>query len=188
MSSNENPGTLNRTEFERLFKTHFAFLCNFAQQYVQDQDTAQEICQRVFITLWEKRKEMDPSRSIKSYLFTAVRNRCLNHIRDQKKFRSEILDLDCGQIEFSWEDSDQFAEAELRERIETALAGLPDKCRLVFEMSRFRQMRYQDIAEELDISPKTVEAHMSKALKTLKEALKDYHFVMIWWILWDFLQ
>ena len=173
---------LDRTAFEQLFKSHFAYLCNFAKQYVQDQDVAQEICQQVFIRLWEKRADIDPKLSIQSYLFTAVKNRCLNYLRDNKKYRSRVLDLDCGDLDFSREDEDLFAEAELKRRIEEALAQLPEKCRLVFEMSRYRNMKYQEIAEELDISAKTVEAHMSKALKTLRKALSDYG--LIWFLFW----
>jgi RNA polymerase sigma-70 factor (ECF subfamily) len=179
---------LTRQDFEALFKEHFAFLCNFAQQYVHDGDTAQDICQRVFIRLWEKREEMDPHKSIQSYLFTAVKNRCLNHLRDNKKYRSKVLDLDCGDIDFSREDTDQLATDELRARIQEALNDLPEKCRMVFEMSRFQQMKYQEIADELDISQKTVEAHISKALKSLKEALKDYRIGLVPLIvfLWEF--
>lgn len=173
---------LDRPAFEQLFKSHFAYLCHFAGQYVQDRDAAQDICQQVFIRLWEKREEMDPNQSIPSYLFTAVKNRCLNHLRDTKKYRSKILDLDCGDLDFSREDQDLLAAEELQRRIEEALASLPDKCRAVFERSRYRQMKYQEIAEELDISPKTVEAHMSKALKTLREALSDYELGLL--LLW----
>jgi RNA polymerase sigma-70 factor (ECF subfamily) len=181
--------SLSKQEFEALFKSHFAFLCNFAQQYVHDRDAAQDICQKAFIRLWEKRAEMDPQQSIKSYLFTAVKNRCLNYLRDHKKYRSKILDLDCGDIDFSREDDDRLAAEDLQNRIDQALSQLPEKCRQVFEMSRYRQMKYQEIADELDISPKTVEAHMSKALKTLKEALSDYFIILItlMMILWKML-
>ncbi len=177
---------LDQPEFERLFKTHFAHLCNFARQYVHDEDAAQDITQKVFIRLWEKRAEMDPQQSIKSYLFTAVRNRCLNYLRDNKKYRSQVLDLDCGEIDFSREDEDHLAAEDLRRRIEQALSTLPEKCRLVFEMSRYRQMKYQEIADELNIAPKTVEAHMSKALKTLRAALQDYMIALLFWwgMLW----
>ncbi len=188
----DKPGhtALDQKEFERLFKTHFAYLCKFARQYIPDEDTAQDICQGVFIRLWEKRAEMNPRKSIKSYLFTAVRNRCLNYIRDHKKYRSRILDLECGEIDFASEDEDHFAEAELRARIEQALDSLPEKCRLVFEMSRYRQMKYQEIADELGIALKTVEAHMSKALKALKEALRDYRVVLalLMMLLWEALK
>jgi len=164
--------------FEDLFKTYFQHLCSFAQQYVGDADAAQDICQKVFIRLWEKREEMDPKKAIKSYLFTSVKNRCLNYIRDHKKYRSQILDLDCGDFDL-FSEEDHFAEEELKDKIEAALSTLPPKCRLVFEMSRYQQMKYNEIAEELDISQKTVEAHMSKAMKSLRQELKDYLFIFI---------
>ena len=174
---------LDQKGLEELFKAHFAFLCNFARQYVHDDDVAQDICQGVFSRLWEKREEMDPNQSIKSYLFTSVKNRCLNYIRDHRKYRSRILDLDCGDIDFGQDDHDLFAVEELRQRIEETLNSLPDKCRQVFELSRYRQMKYSEIAEEMNIAQKTVEAHMSKALKTLKEALKDYGLFVLWILL-----
>ena len=179
MATEPSHTAFDKVQFEQLFKSHFAFLCNFAGQYVEDRDTAQDICQKVFIRLWEKREEMDPKQSIKSYLFTSVKNRCLNHIRDQQKYRSKVLDLDCGDIDFAQEDTDALATEELKQRIEAALAKLPDKCRLVFEMSRYQQKKYKEIAEELDIAQKTVEAHMSKAIKTLRTELKDYYFLAL---------
>lgn len=161
-----------------LFKSHFQYLCHFAQQYVADADTARDICQKVFINLWEKRAEIDSSKSLKSYLFTSVKNRCLNHIRDQKKFRSKVLDLDCADFSVV-ADTDHFAVEELQDKIEKALGALPEKCRLVFEMSRFQSMKYKEIAEELAISQKTVEAHISKAMKHLREHLEEYLFIFI---------
>jgi len=177
------PGTELHTifterQFEALFKLHFQYLCNFARQYVGDTDAAQEITQKVFITLWEKREEMDPKLAVKSYLFTSVKNRCLNFIRDNKTYRSKVLDLDCGEVVIGIEE-EYFEEEELKEQIREALASLPPTCRKVFEMSRFQQMKYKEISEELEISQKTVEAHMSKALKMLREALKQYLLILL---------
>ncbi len=80
MSEQTQYDPLDKAQFERLFKTHFQYLCNFAQQYVGDADAAQDLCQKVFIMLWEKREHIDPRKSIKSYLFTAVKNRALNYL------------------------------------------------------------------------------------------------------------
>ncbi len=178
MSSTDTYPEFDQQQFEQLFRSHFAYLCNYALQYVEDMDTAQEICQKVFIRLWEKRAEMDPRQSIKSYLFTAVRNRCLNYIRDNKKYRSTILDLDCGDFDLAGEEDD-YAMEDLQQKVNAALNELPEKCRLVFEMSRFQGLKYREIAEELEISQKTVEAHMSKAMKMLRERLKDYFFLFL---------
>ena len=183
MSRQTPDHSFTKAQFEKLFKAHFSYLCNFAQQYVEDADTAQDICQRVFITLWEKRSEIDSQKSIKSYLFTAVRNRCLNYIRDNKKYRSKILDIDCGDFEMGIEE-DYFEAEELQNRIKNALDQLPEKCRKVFEMSRFQQMKYREIAEELNISQKTVEAHMTKAMKELRKQLKEFVAILIFILLW----
>jgi RNA polymerase sigma-70 factor (ECF subfamily) len=152
-----------------------------------DADSAQDICQKVFIGLWEKRADMDMNKSIKSYLFTAVKNRCLNHIRDHKKYRSQLLDVDCGDLEFVSEDTDRFAEKELQDKIERVLDSLPPKCRQVFELSRYQDMKYREIAVELDISQKTVEAHMTKAMKIFRQALKDYGWSVILFLSNDYL-
>ena len=173
MSDNKENRILTEADLESLFKQHFKFLCNFANQYVEDLDIAQDICQRVFINLWEKRQDIDPNKSVKSYLFTSVKNKCLNYIRDNKKFRSKVLDLDCGDFDLTVEQ-DSLSGDDLTDRINSALAELPPKCRLVFEMSRIQGMKYREIAEELELSQKTVEAHMSKAIKTMRERLKDY--------------
>ena len=179
MSEPNAHDTLTNSQFEHLFKLHFVPLCKYAHQYVPDVDTAQDICQKVFIALWEKREQIDPKKSIKSYLFTAVRNRCLNYIRDNKKYRSQVLDLDCGDFDIvNTEEEDYDLEA-LQARIKTALETLPEKCRLVFEMSRFQNMKYREIVEELNIAQKTVEAHMSKAMKLLRIQLKDYTLGLI---------
>lgn len=178
--------SLDKAHFERLFRTEISRLHNFAKQYVQDSDTAMDICQQVFITLWEKREQIDMAKAVRTYLYTSVRNRCLNHIRDHKKFRSKVLDLDCGNIDIEGFTEIEQDTAELETKIDDALTLLPEKCRQVFEMSRFREMKYREIAEELDISQKTVEAHMSKAMRILREALQEYR-MGLWYMLYFFI-
>lgn len=146
--------------------------------YVNDRDSAQEIVQDVFINLWEKRETIDPGKPVKSYLFTSVRNRCLNFIRDHKKFRSYYLDVEL-EMEVKWEDNDNLSEADTERRVSEALNKLPEKCREVFELSRFDELKYKEIAEKLGISVKTVEVQMSKALKVMRGELKDLLIVLI---------
>ncbi|MDA7501646.1 RNA polymerase sigma-70 factor [Chitinophagales bacterium] len=169
---------LEKIQFEQLFKSLFPSLCSYVQQFIADKDASQEICQQVFIRLWEKREQIDPTQNIKAYLFRAVKNKSLNYIRDHKKFRSQILDLDCLELEFTSEN-DQNEIDDLKQSIEKSLQKLPSKCREVFELSKFHQLKYREIAEELDISPKTVEAHMSKALKALREDLGRFWFLFL---------
>ncbi len=169
---------MSKEEFEILFRSHYGMLVNFANSFLQDLDSAQEIVQDVFIRLWEKRAEVDPQKSVKSYLYSSVRNRSLNYIRDHKKFRNEYLDIEQAlDAEFAVEIA---GKSNLEERIEQALQKLPPKCRQIFEMSRFEEKKYKVIAGELNISPKTVEAQMSKALRIMRAELQDYLFLFIW--------
>jgi RNA polymerase sigma-70 factor (ECF subfamily) len=170
--------SLDRKLFEQLFRQYFGELCNFARSYINDDDTAKEITQNVFINLWQNKKNIDSGKSVKSYLFTSVRNRCLNHIRDNKKFRSSVLDVEIADYETAYE-SDAISVAELETKISSALDKLPERCRQVFMLNRFEDLKYKEVAEKLGISIKTVEVQMSKALKILREELKDYIYVLI---------
>jgi RNA polymerase sigma-70 factor (ECF subfamily) len=170
-------------KFEKLFREHFTALCYFAKKYLGDMDSSKEIVHSVFIKIWENRAEFDWEKPAKSYLFTSVYNRSLNFIRDNKRFVStgadEILENSDNVSEFQ----DNLEVAELEGRIKQALQTLPEKCREVFELNRFEGKKYAEIAEELNISVKTVETHMSKALKILKEELKDYLYLFILFLL-----
>ena len=173
-SPNIYRGKLNKQSFELLFRENFTALSGFARKYVIDIDTSKEIAHDVFINLWEKRNEIDSEKPLRSYLFTSVRNRCLNYIRDQKKFdRTEDITGNPGYSQPA-ENNDPVEILELEERINLAIDSLPDKCREIFIMNRFRDLKYAEIAKKLDISVKTVEAQMSRALKTLREKLAMY--------------
>ena len=175
--------SLDKPAFEELFMSFFPGLVLFARKYVPDQDTAKEIVHNVFLNLWEKREKVDTSSSLKSYLFTSVYNRCLNFIRDQKKFdRNESHFERLESTDFA-DGTDHLEEQELEQRIYDALQSLPEKCREVFVLNRFEGLKYAEIAEKLGISVKTVEAQMSKALKILREKLIDYLTILILFIL-----
>ena len=174
---------LDKPAFEELFRSFFPGLVLFARKYVPDEDTAKEIAHNVFLNLWEKREKVDTSSSLKSYLFTSVHNRCLNFIRDQKKFdRDETHFQRLDSTEFA-DGTDRLEEQELEQRIYDALQALPEKCREVFTLNRFEGLKYSEIAEKLNISVKTVEAHISKALKILREKLADYLTILILFII-----
>jgi RNA polymerase sigma-70 factor (ECF subfamily) len=176
-------GQLDKAAFEKLFRSFFPGLVLFARKYVPDQDTAKEIVHNVFLNLWEKRGKVDAGSPLKSYLFTSVHNRCLNFIRDQKKFdRDESHFQRMESTEFT-DGTDRLEEQELEQRIFDALQALPEKCREVFTLNRFEGLKYAEIAEKLDISVKTVEAQMSKALRILREKLLDYLTILILFII-----
>jgi len=170
-----------RQLFEEAFRKYFPGLLHFAMKYLPDTDDAREVVHQVFINLWERRLEIDFARPLKSYLFTSVYNRSLNVIRDRKKMAGEES-LPEGADEYGV--AGQIEAMELEKRIGEAIATLPEKCREVFELSRFGGLKYSEIAEQLNISVKTVENQMNKALKTLREKLADYLGVLLW-ILWQ---
>lgn len=173
MNTNISYNNLDQQLFEELFSEYFVPLTNFAKSYVKDEDAAKELAQDAFINLWQKKDEIDKDKSIKSYLFTSVRNRSLNYIRDNKKYKSEYLDIELEKSN-DFFDSDVLTTKELQDKITASINSLPEKCRKVFEMSRFEDLKYKEIAKELNISIKTVENQIGKALKTLRKDLKDY--------------
>lgn len=158
---------------------HFKGLCFFAQNYVKDFDMAKEIVQNSFINLWEKRQSIDTSKSVKTYLTTSIRNKCLNYLRDTKKFNTDIILSDVLFREIDSEQSDKLIEKELNNKINKVINELPEKCKEVFLLNRYEDLKYKEIADKLSISIKTVETQMSKALKHLKEKLKDYLVILI---------
>lgn len=157
-------------KFETLFKDHFASLCGFAGKYIPDRDDAKGIVHEVFVGFWEKFESLPSDTNYRSYLYTAVRNRCLNHIRDKKKH--VMLDA-IREQEFATENTSSETE-ELSKAIDAGMESLPERCREVFELNRIEGLKYAQIAEKLGISIKTVEAQMSKALSVLRDHLKEF--------------
>jgi len=159
---------------EMLFNTYYDPLCRYANSYLHDPDEAEEIVQNSFLRIWEKRRQLSIETSVKSYLYQIVRNACLNEIKHQKvkKLHGESV---MNEGEQHYESSDQQTlRAELSERISGAIEKLPGQCQVIFRMSRFEELKYQEIANQLNLSIKTVENQMGKALRIMREELKDY--------------
>jgi RNA polymerase sigma-70 factor (ECF subfamily) len=160
--------------FEQIFKEYFKVLTYYSQKMVHDHDSAKEIVHSVFIKLWEKKDEIHMDKPLRSYLFTAVHNASLNYLRNQSKFYSgDFSELE-NRAELYEEMKDGIEEAETEAKIMSVIAALPEKCRQVFKLSRFEGKKYKEIAAVMNISVKTVEIQMSKALRILREELKDY--------------
>jgi len=160
--------------FEQLFRNQYAPLCGYARKYIDDPDQSEEVVQDVFANLWQKRSTIEITSTIESYLFRAVRNTCLNILK-HFKVREKHKDGITASYNNSGERADNLVlEIELMNQIENLISELPPERQKVFKMSRFEEMKYKEIAEELGISIKTVEAQMGKALKFLRENLGDY--------------
>ena len=159
--------------FDAVFRDHYAPLVRTAEAMLHRRDVAEEIVQDVLLALWKRRATLVVEDSLRGYLFRATRNRALNHLRHaaiERKAEPELA---------SAEPPDAPAPATLvHEEIDAALrhavSSLPPRCREVFELSRVHGLRYAEIAATLDISVKTVEAQMGKALRTLRELLAPW--------------
>lgn len=163
---------------ENLFREQFEPLCRLAVKYISDFDNAKDIVHEVFTAFWQKFDSLPQDAQYKSYLFTAVRNKSFNYLRDKKNH----LEIDNAKEQVAPNPGESIETKELSREIDYALNLLPDRCREVFELSRFEGMKYAQIAQKLDISPKTVEAQMSKALRLLREHLRDFLMVLIFFL------
>lgn len=160
----------NLPVFENLFRELFQPLCGFALKYVPDPDEAKGIVHDVFVMVWEKFDVLPADTNYRSYFYTAVRNRCLNHIRDRKK----MVTLTHLSEEKQMTENTQLETQELEREIEMAIQSLPEKCREIFELNRMEGLKYAEIAIKLGLSVKTVEAQMTKALSQLRTKLGEF--------------
>ncbi len=170
----------SKQEFEELFNTHYANLCAYANQFLKELEASEEVVQEVLFKLWTNRETTEFTSSIKSYLFRAVRNSCLNVIKhinireDYKAHRDREIQIEEQNLE------DQVIVSELEQKIREAIDQLPQERKKIFIMSRYDGLKYREIADKLNISIKTVENQMGSALKYLRTELAEY---MPWLVL-----
>jgi RNA polymerase sigma-70 factor (ECF subfamily) len=163
----------NEAAFESLFRSYYSSLCFFCNKIVKDAVVAEEIVQDIFYHFWEKRTTMTFTLSVKAYLFKAAYNNSLKYLRHQKiiqEHENHVISMD-NNVQLP----DNYAEVgEMMHIINQTLTQVPKKTREIFELNRYKGLKYHEIAEKLNISIKTVEAHMSSLLKTFRINLKDY--------------
>ena len=168
----------NKSSFEELFKTYYAPLCLFARNYINDPDECEEIVQGFFMKLWDDRAKIDITTSLKSYLFSSIRNRCLNQIKHEKikqEYQAEVI----NKSSVDSYSSNYFMEVDLMNKINESINSLPKRRREIFILSREHGLKYREIAEQLGISIKTVETQMGQARKDLRAKLKNYKQLII---------
>jgi RNA polymerase sigma-70 factor (ECF subfamily) len=164
----------NEAVFEQLFKKHFRELHAYSFSLLKDWDVAEEIVQSLFLKVWEKNEWSHIQTSIKSYLYKSVYHDSLNYIRRQKVQLKYQTSTAYAMKNDTDDAAGKLKMSELEQHLSRALGKLPEKCRAIFQLSRFQELKYQEIATQLDISIKTVETHMGKALRILRKEMKEF--------------
>lgn len=162
----------NSEAYKQMFIKYYSPLCEYISQYVTDED-AEELVQDLMLFIWENRKNIIITQSLKSYLFIAVKHRCLNAIQ-KNLYHKKVHTLLYEKLKEQFEDPDYYFVNELTENINNAIKELPDTYRDTFTLSRFGEQTNVQIAEQLGVSVKTVEYRISQSLKILRVKLKDY--------------
>ena len=160
----------SESAFERLFKLYYASLTGYAFNILKDKDLAEGTAQEIFVKFWEKRNEISIEQSLKAYLFRAVFNKCMN-LKKHNEVKLNYQQEKAHNENVVHESS--VTNWELKEKIEEAIKKLPEQCGRIFRLSKIDGLKYQEIADELGISIKTVENQMGKALKLLRKYLSD---------------
>ncbi len=159
---------------ERIFDTYYSYLVTTAYHVLMDEHQAKDLVQDVLFHFWTKRDTLTIESGLKSYLRRSVVNRSIDQIRRKKRFgvAEEITDYNQASNEVSTQE--MMETADLQSAIMVAVDSLPERCKLIFSLSRFEDMSHQQIADQLDISKKTIENQMTKALKTIRKAIQQY--------------
>jgi len=169
----------NSEAFNHIFNEYYEMLLYLAMQYLSVKEDAKEAVQDAFVKLWVNRERIHATSNIRNFLYTIVKNNCLNALKKNAFILKNHEDLLWKEMQYRYEALDhhqlnQLEFEELKINIEAAIDRLPEHCQRVFKLSRFEQLKYKEIADKLGISEKTVETHMTKALKLLKQDLKNY--------------
>ncbi len=159
--------------FDVIFRSYYGRLVGLAESMLRDRAVAEEVAQDVMVALWRRRDDLQIDTSLAGYLLRSTRNRALNHLRHQRVKREAEPLLSASSPRPTATD-DAIREAEIDAAVRAAIGELPPRCREVFELSRVNGLRYAEIAETLEISIKTVEAQMGKALRLLREKLAPF--------------
>ncbi len=162
----------DKAALKELFQAYYPYVCSSIYRIVKDQNTVEDLAQEVFLRFWQKRHQIQISSSVKAYLRRMAINEGLGYLRKKKVFEEEINNETMGGTTQGAEDT--YLNIELEDHIRLAVDKLPPKCRTVFQLSRFEELSYKEIAAQMDISVKTVENQMGKALKFLRSELKNY--------------
>ena len=169
----------DHTAFELLFRFYYPGMVIFTSNIVLNNEDAEEIVQDFFVKLWSKRNLINDTSSLKNYLFTSVKNRAVNFLKKQQLNRKVTDKLEEMVSTDQLYNPDLFILSELQTKINNACGKLQPRTREIFSLSRLKGLSNDQIADQLNISKRTVETQISKALKVLREELKDYLFLLM---------
>jgi RNA polymerase sigma-70 factor, ECF subfamily len=169
--------TINKARFEEVFNLYYDGLFRYCNTMIADKESVEDIVQNVFTDLWQERDTLVIHTSIQAYLYKSVYFKCMNAFKHGKVVHKFMKEHTHSPF---MEESDPAILTEVAETIHKTTESLPEQCRKIFKMSRVEGLRYNEIAETLNLSPKTVENQMGKALKTMREALVEYlHLIVL---------
>ncbi|WMX16755.1 RNA polymerase sigma-70 factor [Aureispira sp. CCB-E] len=174
----------DKTALKEIFQEHYPVVYRAIFRIVSDQGIAEDLAQDVFMRLWEKRDRIDIQGALGAYIRRMAVNEALGYLRKNKKYTIEEVADYHSPLTISGEDT--YLDNELQAEVNRAIETLPPRCKAVFMLSRFEELSYKEISQKLDISPKTVENQISKALKTLRKALKSYLSSFLIFCMWYF--
>lgn len=172
----------DKTAFRAIYDQYYRYLVVTAFNVLGDRDAARDLAQDVFVELWKKRETIQIRSGLKPYLRRAVVNKTLNYIKARRIDFDDPANL--PETTSSLDKADETLEAsEMEKIIHTAIAKLPERCRMVFTLCRLEKMSHKEISEKLGISKKTVEAQMTRALAMLRKAIEPYQVLCLWFSL-----
>ena len=181
------PEQREETRFEDIYLSYFSKMKYFAKEYVISEEDAENIVQDVFVELWENKEMLNMHMNLIAYLFTTIKNKCLNHLRHKlvvqetaSKLQEEYtisLRMNLDSLEAF--DNNLFSDQDIEKIISRALDTLSEKCRTIFIMSKIEGKKQKEIAQELNISINTIETQMGIAYKKLRIDLKDYFPILL---------
>ncbi len=164
----------NKNAFEHLYMKYWALLYVHSLKMIQNEEVARDIVQDLFVKLWEKRNEIHINEALKFYLYRSVRNLTINQINNNKQLQNNLDSFSAFIAENQMENDAETDFAELVRLVEKEIAHLPKKMKLIFQMSRYQGLSYQEIAEELDLSIHTVKKTISRAIKMLRTQIQYF--------------
>lgn len=169
----------DETAFELLFKFYYPGLVIFASNIIVNRDEAEEIVQDFFVRLWEHRENIRSESTLKSYLFTSVKNRSINYLKNVQVKQNVIEELKKQMESELRYNPDVYVNTELQRRLKNAFTKLPPRTSEIFTLSRFKGFSNDEIANELGLSKRTVETQVSNALKILRKELQEYMTLLL---------